>query len=176
MTQLEDVFNFTDLGPKFQARTWFERKAADEKTIQSPPGSLGHLLRKLSKKNLPCKEHIEVYLRDQHRRNCRPSTLRTSLTSIDSFLAFIKRAGKTYVEEITRSDLLAFIEHEQDRGLKATSVRTRMRSLTAFLRFAMEDGFVHPEVFSKRIIIKVPDSLPRAIELDDVEKLLSVIF
>jgi len=175
MTQLEDALNFTDLEPKFQARTYFEGKASGEQIIQSTPGSLGKLLKKLSEKDIPCKKHIEGYLRDQHRRNCRPSTLRTSLTSIDTFLAFIKKAGKTYLEEITRSDLLAFIEHEQDRGLKATSIRTRMRSLTAFLRFAMEDGVVRPEIFSKRIIIKIPDSLPRAIEPDDVEKLLSVI-
>jgi integrase/recombinase XerD len=175
MTQLEDALNFTEPGPKYQGRTFFEGTATDEQTIQSTSGNLGSLLKKLSEKNIPCKEHIEGYLRDQHRRNCRPSTLRTSLSSINTFLAFNKRAGKTHLEEITRSDLLAFIEHEQDRGLKATSVRTRLRSLTAFLRFAVEDGVVRPEVFSKRIMIKVPDALPRAIELDDVEKLLSVI-
>lgn len=175
MTQLEDALNFNDPGPKFQARTYFETKASNEQKNQSTAGNLSKLLKKLSEKNIPCKEHIEGYLRDQHRRNCRPNTLRTSLTSIDTFLAFINRAGKTHLEEITRSDLLAFIEHEQDRGLKPISIRTRIRSLAAFLRFAMEDGLVRPEVFSKRIIIKVPDTLPRAIGLDDVEKILSVI-
>lgn len=175
MTQLEDALDFTYSGPKLQARMCFEGKATEEKTIQHTAGSLGHLLKKLSEKDIPCKEHIEEYLRDQHRRNCRPSTLRASLGSIDAFLAFIKGAGKTHLEEITRSDLLSFVEHEQDRGLKATSVRTRLRSLNAFLRFAMEDGIVHPEIFLKRIIIKVPDTLPRAIELDDEQKLLSAI-
>jgi integrase/recombinase XerD len=175
MTQLEDSLDFTDSRPKFQARMCFEGKASDEQTIQSTPGSLGRLLQKLSEKDIPGKEHIEEYLRDQHRRNCRPSTLRTSLTSIDAFLSFIKRTGKTHLEEITRSDLLSFVEHEQDRGLKATTVRTRLRSLSAFLRFKMEDGIVHPEVFIKRIIIKVPDTLPRAMELDDEQKFLSVI-
>lgn len=175
MTQLEDALDFTDSGPKFQARTYVEEKASDDQTNQNKSGRLGRLLQKLSEKDIPGQEHIEEYLRDQHRRNCRPSTLRNSLNSIDAFLVFIKRAGKTYLEEITRSDLLAFVEHEQDRGLKASTVRTRLRSLNAFIRFAMEDGVVRPEVLSKRIIIKVPDTLPRAIELDDVEKLLSVI-
>jgi integrase/recombinase XerD len=175
MTQLEDALNITDSGPKIQARTYFEEKADDDQTNQNRSLSLGRLLQKLSEKDIPGKEHIEEYLRDQHRRNCRPSTLRNSLNAIDAFLVFIKRAGKTHLEEITRSDRLAFVEHEQDRGLKASTVRTRLRSLNAFLRFAMEDGVVRPEVLSKRIIIKVPDELPRAIELDDVEKLLSVI-
>ena len=175
MTHLEDVMDFSISEPEFQARTHFERSSADDETIQSEPGSLGHLLKKLSEKSIPGKEHIEEYLRDQHRRNCRPSTLRNSLNAIDTFLAFIKRAGKTHLEEITRSDLLAFIEHEQDRGLKASTVRMRLRTLNAFIRFVIEEGVVRPEVLSKRIIIKVPDSLPRAMELDDEDKLLSVI-
>jgi len=175
MTQLEDALNFTDSEPKFQAITCFKGSGANNETIQSKPGSLGYLLKKLWEKTIPGKEHIEEYLRDQYRRNCRPSTLRTSLNSIDTFLSFIKRAKKTCLEEITRKDLLSFVEHEQDRGLKASSVRTRLRSLKAFIRFAIEDGVVRPEVLAKRIIIKVPDSLPRAIELDDEEKLLSVI-
>jgi len=175
MTQLEDALNFTDSRPTFQARTDVEATAWDDQTNQSKSLSLGRLLQKLSEKDLPGKEHIEEYLRDQHRRNCRPSTLRNSLNSIDTFLVYLETAGKTHLEEITRSDLLAFIEHEQDRGLKASTVRTRLRSLNAFLRFSMENGVVRPDVFSKRIIIKVPDALPRAIELDDVEKLLSVI-
>jgi len=176
MTQLEDALNLTDSRPKFQARTYGETKTSDEQTNQNKSLSLGRLLQKLSEKDILGKEHIEEYLRDQHRRNCRPSTLRNSLNSIDTFLVFLKTAGKTtHLEEITRSDLLAFIEHEQDRGLKASTVRTRLRSLNAFLRFAMEDGVVRPDVFSKRIIIKVPDALPRAIELEYVEKLFSVI-
>lgn len=175
MTHLEDVMDFTILEPEFQARTCFEGSSADDETIQSKPGGLGHLLKKLSEKSIPGKDHIEEYLRDQHRRNCRPSTLRNSLNAIDTFLAFIKRSGKTHLEEIIRRDLLSFVEHEQDRGLKASSVRTRLRSLNAFIRFAIEGGVVYSEVLAKRIIIKVPDPLPRAMELDDEEKLLSVI-
>jgi site-specific recombinase XerD len=52
------------------------------------------------------------------------------------FLAFCQGRGKG-VEEITREDLEAFIEHEQDRGLNISTVRTRMASVTAFLHFLM---------------------------------------
>jgi integrase/recombinase XerD len=83
--------------------------------------------------------------------------------------------GKGYLEEITREDLAKFVEHEQDRGLKPSTVRMRLASVKAFMRFLIETEIVHPEVISKRMIIKVPDSLPRAIEPDDEEKFLSVI-
>ena len=118
---------------------------------------------------------VELYLRDQYRRHCRPSTIRHSFGTINSFLSFLKHTGRTHLEEITRKDLEAFIEYEQDRGLKASSVRTRVRILNAFLRFLIEGDVIRPDVLCKRMIIKVPDSLPRAMDPDDVKQLLCVI-
>jgi integrase/recombinase XerD len=118
---------------------------------------------------------VEQYLRYQYRRHCRPNTLRSSLKTINSFLFFLRNTGRTHLEEITREDLGAFIEHEQDRGLKASSVRTRLRILNAFLRFLIESDVIRPEVLCKRMIIKVPDALPRAMDPDDAKQLLCTI-
>jgi integrase/recombinase XerD len=117
---------------------------------------------------------LEQYLREQYRRRCRPNTVRHSHRTINSFLSFLRNTGKTHLEEITREDLGAFVEHEQDRGLKASSVRTRLRILNAFLRFLIESDVIRPEVLAKRMIIKVPDALPRAMDPDDVKQLLCV--
>lgn len=136
---------------------------------------LHNTLRKLSKKDIPGKAHINEYLRDQYRRHCRPNTLRNSLIAIDQFLDFIKRAGKTHLEEITRKDLGAWIEHGQDRGLKASTVKMRLRTLNAFLRYLIERDVIRPEVLSRRMIIKVPDSLPRAMDPEEIRHLISVI-
>jgi len=101
--------------------------------------------------------------------------LRNSLIAIDQFLDFIKRAGKSHLEEITRDDLGAWIEHGQERGLKASTVKMRLRTLNAFLRYMIEKGVIRPEVLSRRMIIKVPDSLPRAMDPEQVRHLISVI-
>lgn len=132
-------------------------------------------LTKLSEKDIPDKAHIKEYLRDQYRRYCRPNTLRNSLIAIDQFLDFIKRAGKTHLEEITREDLGAWIEHGQDKGLKASTVKMRLRTLNAFLRYLIERDVILPEVLSRRMIIKVPDSLPRAMDPEEIRHLISVI-
>jgi len=132
-------------------------------------------LTKLSEKEIPGKAHINDYLRDQYRRHCRANTLRNSLIAIDQFLEFIKRAGKAHLEEITREDLGAWIEHGQDRGLKASTVKMRLRTLNAFLRYLIERDVIRPEVLSRRMIIKVPDSLPRAMDPEEVRHLISVI-
>ena len=47
--------------------------------------------------------------------------------------------------------------------------------LKAFLRFLMEREVLPPELLSKRMIIKVPDGLPRAMDPDDVRQLLAVL-
>jgi integrase/recombinase XerD len=69
----------------------------------------------------------------------------------------------------------AFIEHEQDRGIKITTIRTRLMCIHAFLRYLIEEGFVSEDVFGRRIRLQLPDRLPRAMDPDDVLKLLSVI-
>ncbi len=148
-------------------RSWLFRQKRSQ--------GLEDALTRLAEKDIPAKLHIEDYLRDQYRNNCRPNTVRNSLTSIAVFLLFIKKSGKSCLEEIGREDLYAYIEHEQDRGLKASTVKMRLRTVNAFLRYLIDNDTIRPDVLSKRMIIKVPDSLPRAIDPDDVKRLLSVI-
>ena len=133
------------------------------------------LLKKLSQTNLLGKDHIEDYLRFKYRRNCRANTLCNDYTAITLFVSFMHRRGKAALEQILRDDLNAFIEHEQDRGLKISSVRNRVASLQVFLRFLIEAEIVNPEVLSQPIRLKVPKSLPRAMEPYDVKCLLSVL-
>ena len=119
--------------------------------------------------------HVKRYLYDQYRRGCRRNTIRVNFDSIILFIIHLKSLGRTYLEAVTRDDLSSFIEHEQDRGLKPNTVSTRLRALYAFLGYLAEREIVHPDVVTKKMYIKVPDSLPRAIDPEDVRDLLSVI-
>jgi len=152
-------------------------EAADQWSEQSNGRgrALDDVLQKLQGKEIPGKEYVEEYLRDQHRRHCRPNTLRSTLTSIDIFLSFVRASGKSHLEEITREDLFAFIEHEQDRGMKPLTVNTRVRILKAFIRFLADKVVVPSDIVSRRLRVKVPDSLPRAMDPEDVTRFVSVI-
>jgi integrase/recombinase XerD len=90
-------------------------------------------------------------------------------------MAFIQKEGKVHLEEITRQDIEGWLEHEQDRGLKASTVKMRFGALKAFLRFLIERQVLSHELLSKRMIIKVPDALPRAIDPDDIRQLVAVL-
>jgi site-specific recombinase XerC len=52
--------------------------------------------------------------------------------------------GKIDIPQIERSDLEAFIEHEQERGMYISTVRTRMVCVIAFLHFLIEQEILSP--------------------------------
>jgi site-specific recombinase XerD len=90
-------------------------------------------------------------------------------------MSFMKKRAKTVLGQISRDDLYAFIEHEQDRGLKISSVQNRVASIQVFLKFLIEAQIVNPEVLSQPIGLKVPKALPRAMAPYDVNCLLAVL-
>jgi integrase/recombinase XerD len=137
--------------------------------------ALHGVLHRLAVMDLPGKEHVEAYLRYVARRNYKARTLYNILTALVLFLGVVKDAGKACLEEIAKGDVEAFLEHEQDRGLKITSVRTRLMYVQTFLRYGIEERVVSPDVFGRRIRLQLPKLLPRAVEPEDVRQLLSVI-
>jgi integrase/recombinase XerD len=133
------------------------------------------ILKNLSRIELPAKEHFEGYLRHKWRLNHKRSTLQGSFTSVRLFLEFYGESGKRELAEMERADLEGFIEQEQDRGLRISTVRTRLACIIAFLHFLMEQDLIPLSLLKRRIKLKLPEVLPRAMHPADVKKLLSVI-
>ncbi len=154
--------------------------ATTQMDISTPPIStrrrvLEHILDKISQSDLPCKDYFTDYLRHKYRKNCRPNTLRIVDISLTQFLSFYRDVGKHHLEQMAREDIEAFVEHLQDRNLKPNSVRTRMCAVYAFVHFLIEKKVVGYELLERRIRLKLPDRLPRAIDPEALNQLLSVI-
>ena len=137
--------------------------------------ALCKILKRLARLDLPGKDQVEAYLRHLTLGNRRPRTLYSRFGTIVLFLEMIREIGKTGLEAITRGDVEAFIEREQDRGIKITTIETRLVSVQAFLRYLVEEGIVSADIFGRRIRLQLPERLPRAMDPDDLRKLLSVI-
>jgi site-specific recombinase XerD len=137
--------------------------------------AIDQILQKLSRIDVPAQEHFERYLRHKWRLNHKPRTLQSSFTSVRLFLDFCGKSGKRDLQEMERVDLEAFIEYEQDRGLRISTVRTRLACIIAFLHFLMEQDVIPGSLLKRSIKLKLPDVLPRAMNPADVRKLLSVI-
>ena len=144
------------------------RQAAAESPID-------RILQKISKLELPDREHVENYMRHKWRMNHKPSTLKGSFVAVSSFLIFYAGLGKSHIEEIVSGDIEAFVEHEQDRGLRITTVRTRLHHLWAFLKYLIDQDIIDGRILKRKIKLRVPEFLPRAIAPGDVRKLLGAI-
>jgi len=149
-------------------------QSASEVLREQPllPTPIDHILQKLSCMELPAKEHFERYMRHKWRLNHKPKTLASSFTSVMFFLDFYGKSGKREIEKIERVDLEAFVEQEQDRGLRISTVRTRLACIIAFLHFLMEQEVISGSILKRGIKLKLPEVLPRAMNPADVRKLL----
>jgi integrase/recombinase XerD len=137
--------------------------------------TLSRILEKLQGQDLPSLSFFTVYLQALHRRDVSACTLRTVFTGVQGFLVFLQKRGKISLSSLTVDDLEAFVESEQDRGLKPLSVRGRLHSIYAFLRYLLDRGMAPADVLARRIRIKLPELLPRAMEAEDVKRLLGVL-
>ncbi len=136
---------------------------------------LNRIVRRIEEQALPGAPRVEQYFQNLHRRNVSVHTLKSAFTSIQSFLAFLQKCGKLDLSSLTHENLEAFVESQQDRGLKPLSVKSNLRQVQTFLRYLIAGGNASSDVLTRPIRIKVPDALPRAMDPLDVKRLLSVI-
>lgn len=134
-----------------------------------------YFLQELSKIDLLDKDLVEQYLRHMYRRMYKASTVEHAYNVIVLFLNYLQKSNRGPLRKITKDDIEAFVEHEQDRKMKLSTVRLRLACVRAFLRVLIEQGELGQEVLTRRIMIKLPQSLPRAIDPQDLKKLLSAI-
>jgi len=126
--------------------------------------------------NLSGKEYLARYLTHLHRQNRRASTLGTNVAGISLFLRFLQQNGALLpLCGIKKEDVEAFVEREQDRGAKPATVCGRLNTIYAFLRFLVELGVVDDRLLRRKVRIKLPEYLPRAMDPDDVKRLLEVV-
>jgi len=136
--------------------------------------ALDHLSSRFEQSGLPGSDHAITYLHEKYTRNLAPATIKQAGSVVYFFLTFL-RENKTDIGNVSRQDVAAYVEKDQDRGLKIGAVKTKLRALYTFLRFLVDRGLLPPDILHKKIQIKLPQLLPRAIPAEDIEALLAVI-
>ncbi len=94
------------------------------------------ILQTLAASTLPDQPLIEKYLKHLYRQLCAKRTVSRAYATIRDFLHYLQRPLHT----ITRTDLEAYLEYEQDRGLKLSSVRLKLVTMWACMRFSERTG------------------------------------
>lgn len=124
--------------------------------------------------DLPGTDLAVEYLYSKYIRNLSVHTIRQSGGVLLSFLGFLDDDAHS-IFTLTRHDISAFIEYEQDRGLKPLSVIGYLRALYAFIAFLVEQEVLSHQIMKRKIRIQEPDALPKAIPLEDVQLLLDSV-
>ena len=147
-----------------------------DETRPARKDSREHLDRLISifrESEVPGKEQAEPYLLHLYRKNCRRRTLEANQINIKLFLKFVREdQGVTHLDQVTRRSIEAFVEHEQDRGIKPKTLCVRLMCVYAFLRFWTEREAIHSDVLQKKVRVRVPETLPRAMDPEDVKALI----
>ena len=136
---------------------------------------LNRIVDKLEQSGYPGSEYAIAHLYDKYRRHLSPTTLSQTGRTLLAFLSFFETLDKENFEGITRKDIAAFVEHEQDRGLHITSVKNNLATVYAFLQFLADNQVLPADILLKKIRIRLPEVLPRAIPTEDLQRFLAVI-
>ena len=102
--------------------------STDPRTSRIRQTPIDHVLERLSVKEVPSKDLFDAYLHHKWRLNHTRRSMDSSFGSIMGFLEFYGGSGKSDIRQIERADLEAFIEHEQDRGMRITDLAPKYRS------------------------------------------------
>jgi integrase len=161
--------------PVFPSWTPSQSVSEESQERRSKQKIIDRALQKITARGLCGAEPVKAYLTELYRRDCRPNTLRTHAATILSFLLYLKDCGEDRLEGIGRETIGGFVEHEQDRGSKPSTISTRLRGLYSFLKFVVHRGELSADVLTRKLRIKLPQSLPRAIDPQAVRQMLAVI-
>ena len=129
---------------------------------------------RITASGLPGADLAVEYLYGKYIKNLSVHTIRLSGRVVLSFLRFLSNDGAT-VYTLTRQNISAFVEYEQDRGLKIQSVIGHLAVLYAFIVFLVEQRALPQTVMQRKVRLKQPSALPRAISSEDVQFLLGAI-
>jgi integrase/recombinase XerD len=129
---------------------------------------------RLAASGLPGTELAVEYHYGKYIKNLSVSSIQQSGRIILYFLGFLERQGTT-IHTLTRQDISAFVQYEQDREQKPASVVNYLRAIYAFIVFLVDQGVLPYAIMQPKLKIKLPQALPRAIPAEDVQCLLESI-
>ena len=123
---------------------------------------------------LPGTELVANYLHEKYIKNLSVRTIDNSGGTILSFLRFLDREESSILT-LTRRDISAFVEYEQDKGLKVVSIILHLRVIYAFVAYLVKKEVILPEIIYPKVRMQEPDALPKAIPYADIEHIFNAV-
>lgn len=123
---------------------------------------------------LPGNDLVADYLHDKYIKNLSFHTINHSGGTILAFMRFLDRQGSSLLT-LTRREIGAFVEYEQDRGLKVVSIIAHLRAIYAFVAYLVRQEVLPPEIMNPKVRMQEPDALPKAIPDEDIKSIFKAV-
>jgi integrase/recombinase XerD len=123
---------------------------------------------------LPGNDLVAEYLHEKYIKNLSFHTIDHSGGTILAFLRFLDTRGSSLLT-LTRRDIGAFVEYEQDKGLKVVSIISHLRAIYAFVAYLVGQEVLPPEIMNPKVRMQEPDALPKAIPDEDIKALFAAV-
>jgi site-specific recombinase XerD len=147
----------------------------------SAPGTLPYKRRILDRwterirgNGLPGNDLVAEYLHEKYIKNLSAHTIANSGGTILAFMHFLDRQGSSLLT-LTRRDISAFVEYEQDKGLKVVSIIFHLRVIYAFVAYLVRQKLIDPELLHHKVRMQEPDALPKAIPDEDIKSIFAAV-
>lgn len=137
--------------------------------------ALNKAVDKLEASCLPGFAYVISYLYGKYRSNHSISSISQTGSTLHSFLLFFSGLGRQHIEQIRRKDIAQYVEREQERGLKINSVRNHLHAVYAFVNYLVGNDILPADILLKKIRLRMPEILPKAIPAEDVDRILRTI-
>lgn len=105
-------------------------------------------------------------------RNLSNNTISAYTHDLRCFLEYLSEKGVTDPGEITRKNILNFLEHSRDQGLEPTSLARRLVSVKMFFRYLLHERFLQTDITDVMEGPRMYQVLPEFLQQHEIEKLL----
>jgi site-specific recombinase XerD len=116
---------------------------------------------------------LERFLRSLAARDASPHTIRAYTTAVGVYLDWLGERGVDWTRP-TRSDLRAYLARLGSTAARST-VAQRLAAIRSFHRWAAREGLAAGDPWGAIATPRLPRRLPRVLEVDQVERLLSAV-
>lgn len=110
----------------------------------------------------------------QLERGLSENTRTAYASDLAAFTDFLRQQDTRTLNAVTRSQVLAFLMREKERGLSTNSISRRLVSIKVCFRYLQQEGLLESDVTDAMDSPKLWKVLPEALTQNEVERLLTV--
>lgn len=109
-------------------------------------------------------------------RGSSPLTVDAYRHDLERYMEVLAKRGIGDINAVGREDAVAFLAHLRDAGLAPASVERAASTIKGFHRFCVREGVTQNHPTADLALPAVPQSLPRALSVDEVGSILDQVW